>query len=147
MSDMRFNIYKSAPQLVQGLIDVEKAISASPIDTKLNHLIKLRASQINGCAYCVEMHTREGREDGETDARLDSVIVWRDTKHYTEAERAALAWTEALTDQGSRADLDRLYERLGAHYDEAERNAICMTIAAINAWNRLGVASHGSRAA
>ena len=92
MSDMRFNIYKAAPELVQGLIDVEAAISASPLDKGLNHLIKLRASQINGCAHCVEMHTRE---DGETDARLDSVIVWRDTKHFTDAHRAALAWAEA----------------------------------------------------
>ena len=147
MSDMRFNIYKTAPELVQGLISVEQAISETALDKNLNHLIKLRASQINGCAYCVEMHTREGREDGETNARLDQVIVWRDTKLYSDAERAALAWTEALTDNDSRADLDRLYGDLQSHYDAGEIAAISMTIAAINAWNRLGVAAHGSLAA
>ncbi len=147
MTEMRFNIYRSAPDLVKGLVDVETAIDNSPIDAKLKHLIKLRASQINGCAYCVEMHSREGREDGETSERLDSLVVWRDTGHFTKAERAALAWTEALTDPSSQADLDGRYRDLEMHFGDDEIAAITMSVAAINAWNRLGVAAHGTRGA
>lgn len=143
----RFNIHKSAPQLIQGLLDMETAIAGSRISAKLKHLIKLRASQMNGCAYCVEMHSREGRQDGDTEERLTAVIVWRDTEHFSPAERSALAWTEALTDASSGADLDRLFADLEASFDVEEIAAINACIAAINAWNRLGVGAHGTRAA
>ncbi|MCY6380505.1 carboxymuconolactone decarboxylase family protein [Hoeflea prorocentri] len=143
----RFNIRKSAPHIIRGLLDMETAIAGSKIEPKLRHLIKLRASQINGCAYCVEMHSREGRQEGDTLDRLAAVIVWRDTSHFSPAERAALAWTEALTDASSRADLDRIFADLEAHFDIEEIAAINACIAAINAWNRLGIGAHGTRAA
>lgn len=147
MNTTRLNIHKTSPQLVKGLIDVEAAIDASPLDAGLKHLIKLRASQMNGCAYCVEMHGREARQDGEKSERLDALVVWRDTNRFSAAERAALAWTEALTDRASHADLDRLFQDLETYFTAEEIAAIAMSVAAINAWNCLGIAAHGTRVA
>jgi len=122
---------------------VEQMLDASGLSGQLRHLLKLRASQMNGCAYCVGLHTREARQDGETDERLDYVAVWRDADCYSAAERAVLAWTEALTDLDQTRSLDELHNALTPHFGEAEIAAMTTQIAMINVWNRLQIASHG----
>jgi len=123
---------------------VEGLIAQSGLDAMLRHLVKLRVSQINGCAFCVDMHTREAREDGETNQRLDHLVVWREVEYFTEAEKAALAWAEALTVPGSGISLDDLHERLTQHFSDEEIATLCTVIVMINTWNRLQIASHNA---
>jgi AhpD family alkylhydroperoxidase len=109
---------------------------------KLLELVHLRASQINGCSVCVDMHPKLARKEGETDERLFAVAAWRDAPYFTDGERAALALTEALTRLSDRADAvpDEIWNEAARHYDEAELANLLLAIAAINAWNRLNVA-------
>ena len=112
------------------------------LDTKLRHLIKLRASQINGCAFCVKMHTAEARKDGETNERLDRLVVWEHVGDFSEAERAAFAWTEALTTFDKRTNYAELRGRLREHFTEKEIGILTGQVAMINLWNRMQVANH-----
>ncbi|OVZ64688.1 alkylhydroperoxidase [Pigmentiphaga sp. NML080357] len=112
------------------------------LEPALHHLVFLRASQINQCAFCVKMHTREAREDGETDERLDRLVVWEHVDDFTEKEKAALAWTEALTVLDRKTDYGRLRARLREHFSDKEIGVLTMTIAMINVWNRLQVSQH-----
>ncbi len=125
---------------MEGLNAVANAISRAgvPISRELVHL---RASQINGCSVCVEMHARDLRKQGETDERLFAVGAWRDAPYFSEAERAALALTEAVTRLGDREDPvpDAVWEEAVRHYDEQSLAALLLTIAQINVWNRLNV--------
>jgi AhpD family alkylhydroperoxidase len=93
----RFDFYKASPNAIKALLALEERIGKSPLEKSLTELVHLRASQINGCAYCVDTHTADARKGGETDRRLATVVVWRETPFFTDRERAALEWTEALT--------------------------------------------------
>jgi AhpD family alkylhydroperoxidase len=136
----------SPVQLIPGAFKAMQALSESARATddlpqRTIDLVQLRASQINGCSFCAEMHSREARERGETDERLFTVAAWREAPYFNEAERAALALTEAATRLSDRADAvpDEIWEGAKRHYDEQALAALLIQIAAINAWNRLNV--------
>ncbi len=119
---------------------LEKYARECGLETPLLELVRLRASQINGCAYCIDMHTKDARAEGEAEQRLYVLAAWRETPFYTPRERAALEWTEAVTDiAGSRAP-DDVFERARAEFTETELVNLTMAIVAINGWNRLAIA-------
>ena len=126
-----------AAELARQRVDV---IVASGLEKSLIELVKTRASQINGCAYCINMHTQDARKQGETEQRLYLLNAWHESPLYTDRERAALAWTEALTLIAETHAPDNLYEDVRAHFSEAETVNLTMLIGAINAWNRLAIA-------
>ena len=130
------------PEVLPTLLKVSETIAAQGLDKKLQHLIHLRASQINGCAFCVKMHLREAREDGETQDRLDRLVVWAHVNDFSEAEKAALAWTEALTLLDHKTDYASLRGRLRASFSDKEIGALTATIGMINLWNRIQVSAH-----
>ena len=136
------NYEKQIPDLLAAMEGVQQTVDDQGLDPRLRHLVRLRASQINRCAYCVKMHTREARGDGETNDRLDRLVVWDQVGDFTEAEKAALAWTEALTRLDPGAELDTLRARLRTHFDDREIGLLTAAIAMINLWNRLGVSRH-----
>jgi|SRR5882757_9066277 len=133
------NPFKSAPDGIKAMMAVEASIQASGLDHNLLELVKLRASQINGCAYCIHMHTTDARAHGETEMRLYMLNAWRESPLYSDRERAALGWTEALTHVAETRAPDADYERLDAQFDEAEIVNLTLLIGAINLWNRLQV--------
>lgn len=137
-----FDYRQQIPQVIQALTTAEKAVADSGIDPQLRHLVKLRASQINGCAFCVKMHLAEARHDGETQERLDRLVVWPHVDDFNEREKAALAWTEALTCLDRGADHGPVKRRLAEHFSDPEIAALTAAIAMINMWNRLMVATH-----
>ncbi|MEM7023228.1 MAG: carboxymuconolactone decarboxylase family protein [Pseudomonadota bacterium] len=124
------------------LEQIEAGLQQNGLPPLLRHLVKLRVSQINGCAFCVGMHTREAREDGETEDRLDRLVVWQHVRNFSPAERAALAWAEALTTRGEGADLGKLHNALEEHFSHDDIGALTMVVVMINSWNRLQIASH-----
>jgi AhpD family alkylhydroperoxidase len=130
------------PDVFPALLKVSETIAAQGLDKKLHHLIHLRASQINGCAFCVKMHLREAREDGETQDRLDRLVVWAHVNDFSEAEKAALAWTEALTTLDHKTDYASLRGRLRTFFSDKEIGALTATIGMINLWNRIQVSAH-----
>lgn len=136
----RLNYYKAAPELFRAMMAAEEALNASSVDASLRHLIKLRASQINGCAFCIDMHWKDARAAGESEMRLYSLAAWRETPFYTERERAALEWTEALTNISQTHAPDDAYELAHAHFDDKELAELSWAIALINAWNRMAIA-------
>lgn len=111
----------------------------SAIDERLNGLVKIRASQLNGCAYCIDMHTKDARLAGETEQRIYALDAWRETPFYSDRERAALEWTEAVTQLADTHVPDSVYERVSRHFGEAELVALTFAVIVINAWNRLAV--------
>lgn len=129
----------TAPKALKGMLELEKYVHGSGLEKRLYHLIKTRASQINGCAYCLDMHTKDARKAGETEQRLYTLPAWRETPFYTERERAALAWTEAMTLISQNDMSDELYQHVSEHFNEQEIMAITMAIIAINGWNRLAI--------
>ncbi|WP_310618689.1 carboxymuconolactone decarboxylase family protein [Flexibacterium corallicola] len=130
------------PDLFQKLYAVHMGIVARDFEPKLRHLLTLRASQINGCAYCVNMHLEEARSDGETQDRLDKLVVWSHVDLFSSAERAALAWTEALTVLDPKEDMSKLRAELLKHFTAEQISILTTTIAMINLWNRLQVSKH-----
>lgn len=140
----RFNLVRTTPDALAAFGEVEKILETSPLDPLLRHLVKLRVSQINGCAYCVDMHTREAREDGESNQRLDSVIVWRNVDCFSAADKAALAWAEAMTIQGTGVGLNALHSDLTVHFSDVEVDHLMLVVVMINTWNRLQVANHNA---
>ncbi|MGK3962885.1 carboxymuconolactone decarboxylase family protein [Sorangium sp. So ce118] len=130
------------PDVLQALAGVHRVMDGHALDRKIVHLVQLRASQINQCAFCVKMHTREARQDGETNDRLDRVVVWEHVSDFNERERAALAWTEALTVLDRRTDYAALRARLREHFSEEEIGALTAAVAMINLWNRIQVSNH-----
>lgn len=112
------------------------------LDHALLELVKIRASQINGCGYCLEMHTREARAAGESEVRLHLLAAWRESPLYTERERAALAWTEAITLIAKAGAPEEVYQAARAHFSEAELVRLTLAIGVINTWNRLAIAFH-----
>ena len=135
----RMNYYQAAPETIKALIGVEDVIKASGLEPSLIELVKTRASQINGCAYCIYMHTADARKHGETEQRLYLLDAWRESPLYTDRERAALAWTEALTLISQTHAPDADYEAMRAQFSEAEAVNLTMLIGAINAWNRVAI--------
>ena len=113
--------------------------AAARLEPRLFELVKIRASQINGCAYCLDMHTKDARHAGETEQRIYALNAWRETPFFTDRERAALEWTEAVTRLGDSHVPDDLYERVARQFDEAELVALTFGVVVINSWNRLSI--------
>lgn len=130
------------PDIFKAMVGVHQAIDAHGLEPRLRHLAHLRASQINRCGFCVKMHTREAREDGETGERLDRVVVWDQVNDFSEKERAALAWTEALTTLAPKTDYGALRAALRRHFSDKEIGALTATIAMVNLWNRINISRH-----
>ena len=135
----RLNAYTAAPDTLKAVLAIEPIIVASGLEHSLIELVKTRASQINGCAYCIHMHTQDARKHGETEARLYLLNAWRESPGYSDRERAALAWTEAVTLISETHAPDDVYEAVRAQFSEAETVNLTMLIATINAWNRLAI--------
>jgi AhpD family alkylhydroperoxidase len=134
----RLNPFKAAPDAYKAILGLEKYVRGS-VDKMLLHLVKLRASQINGCAFCVDMHVKEALDDGEDPQRLHLLVAWRESPLYTERERAALAWTESLTNLAQTGAPDADFDGLRPHFSEAEIVNLTAAIATINVWNRWAV--------
>jgi AhpD family alkylhydroperoxidase len=137
----RMNIYTLAGPAIAGFLAVEKFLGESGLDHRLLHMIKTRASQMNGCAYCLHMHTSDARAAGESEARLYLLSAWRESSMYTARERAALAWTEAVTAVADGHVEDEVYHEMRQHFSEKEAAALTVAAAMINAWNRIAVAT------
>ena len=135
----RLNYTEVAPQAMKGMLELEKYVHESGLERKLYELVKTRASQINGCAYCIDMHTKDARKAGETEQRLYGLSAWHETPFYTERERAALEWTESLTRISENDVSDSLYEATRKYFNEEEIVTLTMAIIAINGWNRLAI--------
>jgi AhpD family alkylhydroperoxidase len=135
----RMNYYQAAPETIKALVAVEDQIKASGLEQSLIELVKTRASQINGCAFCINMHTADARKYGETEQRLYLLNAWRESPLYTERERAALRWTEALTLISETHAPDEDYEAMRAQFSESEAVNLTVLIGAINAWNRVAI--------
>ena len=136
----RLDIGAVSPAAYRSMLGLEKFIHESGIEPKLVHLLKMRASQINGCAYCLDMHSKDARAEGETEQRLYGLDAWREAPYYSDRERAALEWTEAITRIADGHVPDDLYERVRRHFDEGQLVALTFAAVAINAWNRLATA-------
>ena len=130
------------PDVMSSLANIHKVMDVYNFDRTIHHLVQLRASQINKCAYCIKMHTKEARQDGETDERLDRIIVWDQVKDFSDREKAALEWAEALTRLDAKIDLGRLRSNLRKHFFEREISILTTTIAMINLWNRINISRH-----
>ena len=128
-----------APEAYRAMSGLQQFVASSGIEHALLHLVYLRASYINGCAYCVDMHTKDARAAGETEQRLYAVPVWRETPFFTPRERAALAYAEAVTRIGDAGVPDDVYAEAREHFDDAALVALTMAIITINGWNRLSV--------
>ena len=137
---MRITPEKAAPGARTAMYGLQKYIHDTGLDPSLINLIDLRASQINGCAYCVDMHTKDARSLGETEQRLYAVSVWRDTPFFTPRERAALEWTEAVTKLTDQSVPDQVFQAVRPHFSDKELVDLTMAIVAINGWNRLNIA-------
>jgi len=135
----RLDLYSASPSAIKALVALDVAASKLGIETSLLDLVKLRASQINGCAYCVDLHASEAKTRGETERRLHAVIVWREAPFFTERERAALAWTEAITLVSETHAPDGEYASLRNHFSESEMVELTLAIGVINVWNRLAI--------
>jgi AhpD family alkylhydroperoxidase len=133
----RIDFVEQAPGAVRALLGIGQFVRSSGLEQSLFHLIEIRASYTNGCAYCVDMHTKEARAAGETEQRLFGIPVWHETPYYTPRERAALAWTDALTKLGEHGVPDSLYQEVREHFSEQEMIALTMAVISINAWNRI----------
>ena len=137
----RIHYTKVSPGAYHALLGLEKYLHECGLETPLLHLIKLRASQINGCAYCLDMHWKDLRAIGETEQRLYSLDAWREAPFYTDRERAALAWTEAVTRVADTHVPDEVYEEVRQHFNEKELADLTVAVATINAWNRLAISA------
>ncbi len=136
----RLDYMKAAPEAFQAVLGLEQYVSSqSGLDPRLIHLLKLRASQINGCAFCVDMHTKEARRDGLSEQWIALVCVWQEATVFTPGERALLGWTEALTNLSTSGAPDDAFEDMRAHFSEAEITKLSIAIGTINIWNRLAV--------
>jgi AhpD family alkylhydroperoxidase len=139
----RLDLAADARDLYRAQVALDRAISASAIDPRLHELVKIRASQINGCAYCIDMHTRDALDKGDTQQRLFALAAWRESPLFDDRERAALALTDAVTRIATDAErIYAAYDEAGAHFATEELAALLYAISAINTWNRLAVSTH-----
>jgi AhpD family alkylhydroperoxidase len=129
------------PGIVQAMLGLERQVRHAGFDSKLLDLVRMRASQINGCAYCLDMHSKDARANGETEQRLYGLEAWRETPYYSERERAALEWTESLTLVSETHVPDDVFERVRKQFSDDELAHLSLAIVAINGWNRLNVAA------
>ncbi len=136
----RIEFLKTNPKVRQLLLSTEGYLQKSALGARLQHLVKVRASQINGCAHCLDIHTQEARADGESEQRLYTLQTWRETPFFDERERAALAWTEAVTNVAASGVPDEVYELVSRHFGEQELVDLTLAVTSINTWNRLNVA-------
>lgn len=136
----RLDPQKASPAAYHAMYALESFVRKSNLEPSLLELVKMRASQINGCAYCIDMHSKDARAAGETEQRLYALNAWRETPFFTERERAALAWTEAVTLISHDHVPDAVYEETKQHFTEEELVALTMAAVAINGWNRLAIA-------
>ncbi len=143
----RLDVYKTSPDATKAMLAFSASTEKLGLEHSLLEIVKLRASQINGCAFCVDMHSADARKAGETERRLYGVSVWRDTPFFTPRERAALAWTEAVTQISTHGAPDDLYAALSAEFTPKERMDLTLAIAMINCWNRLAISTHQMPAA
>ncbi|MEO5500930.1 MAG: carboxymuconolactone decarboxylase family protein [Ginsengibacter sp.] len=137
--EQRLNYSKVSPDALRAMMELEKNVMASTIERPLYELLKIRASQINHCAYCLDMHTKDARKAGETEQRIYALSAWRETPFFTERERAALTWTEAVTVISQNDIPDSLYDSVHKQFNEKEMVDLTMAIIAINGWNRLAI--------
>jgi len=137
----RIDLMHVNPGVIQAMLGLERQIRHAGFDHKLLDLVRMRASQINGCAYCLDMHSKDARANGETEQRLYGLNAWRETPYYSARERAALEWTEALTLVAQAHVPDEGYERVREQFSEDELVHLSLAIVAINGWNRLNVAA------
>ena len=139
--EQRIDLTKYALDAQKSLYALEKYIANSGLDHKLIHLLKMRASQINGCAYCIDMHSKDARALGESEQRLYELNAWRETPFYTDRERAALEWTESLTLVSQTHVPDEVYESVKNHFSEKEIVDLSILVSVINVWNRLAIST------
>jgi AhpD family alkylhydroperoxidase len=139
--EQRIDLSKYAQDAQKSLFALEKYIAICGLDHNLIHLLKMRASQINGCAYCLDMHSKDARALGETEQRLYELNAWRETPFYTDRERAALEWTESLTLVSQTHVPDETYEAVQKHFSEKEIVDLSIVVGLINVWNRLGISA------
>lgn len=137
----RLNLAIADPKAFKAMLSLEKYLAESALDKKLYELIKTRASQINGCAYCINMHTRDAMEMGETAQRLFLLDAWRETKLFTDKERAVLELTEAMTLIANKPVSDEIYNAAKEHLTDKEFAAVMLAVVAINGWNRIAITS------
>lgn len=135
----RIDYRKIAPDGLAALAGLQRYVDSCGLEHSLMELVKTRASQINGCAYCIDMHTKDARQAGETEQRLYALSAWREAPFYSERERAALAWTEAVTRVHDGPIEDSLYAEVGQHFGEKELVDLTLAVIAINGWNRLAI--------
>jgi AhpD family alkylhydroperoxidase len=136
----RIDLARVSPAAMRAQFGLEAYVRGSGLDRTMLELVKLRASYLNGCAYCVDMHTKDARAAGETEQRLHAVPVWRETPFYTDRERAALLWAEVVTEVGRAGVPDDVFAAVRAHFDEEELVSLTLAVVAINGWNRLAIA-------
>lgn len=136
----RIDYKLASPEAFRAMLQTERQVHASGLDESLLELVKSRASQINGCAWCLDMHTKDARARGETEQRLYLLSVWREAACYTPRERAALAWTEAITRIEAQEVTDAIFAEAREHFDEKALVDLTLAIIAINGWNRMNVA-------
>ena len=127
------------PEALHALYAIEKSIRKSGLELKTLELVRMRASQINGCAFCLDMHSKDARAEGETEQRLYGLNAWRETPYYTDRERAALEWTEAVTLVSRDQVPDEVYERVRTQFSESELAMLTLAVASINSWNRIAI--------
>jgi AhpD family alkylhydroperoxidase len=136
----RIDFTRVSPKVLQAMYGLQNTVNSSGLERNLLELVKMRASQINGCAYCLDMHSKDARAAGETEQRLYLLDAWRETSLYSERERAALEWTEALTLIGEGHVPDAVYAAVREHFSEEEIVKLALAVVAINGWNRLSIA-------
>ncbi|AOI61349.1 alkylhydroperoxidase [Burkholderia diffusa] len=136
----RINYFQQSPELTRKLVELDGLLQKTTIEVPVRELVEIRASQLNGCAFCVDMHIKMAKIHGERELRIHHVAIWRESPLFSPRERAALEWTEALTHLSSHGVPDDLYERVRAHYSEKELSDLTVLVGAINSWNRLNVA-------
>lgn len=137
--NQRLDFYKSSPEAIKAMIGLEQRVGKSALEKPLVELVRLRASQINGCAYCMDSHTADARKAGENDRRLATVGAWRETPFFSERERAALAWTEALTLVSTTHVPDEVWASVQPHFTPEEITDLTLLVVAINGWNRFSI--------
>jgi AhpD family alkylhydroperoxidase len=141
MEAERMNMWKVAPGAFQAMMGLERYLHECGLEASLLNLLKLRASQVNGCAYCIDMHWKDLRAAGESEQRLYGLDAWEESPYYSERERAALAWTEAVTRLTEGHVPERVYQAVKPHFSDKELADLTLAVASINAWNRLAISA------